>query len=291
MDSENSIGEPSKGSVVFENHGQVVRQRSADVSKANGFCRAKVLNCRYKELGEVCQTVSATYGMGGNNQPFVVCIQGSVIGRSGKNGPNGDGINEDISFTLNTVDKHAVVYAIDRESFNCGQNYARNVGINESGINSTLTANGPSAVGVPTYSSSKVSFFTRAEKEVANTLVATDYKDPPIINDSVETKYIVRRLTPKECARLQGFPTSWCENLETENPSEEDIAFWSEVFETHRLAMGKNTKPKTRSQIVKWLKNPHTDSAEYKLWGNGVALPCVVFVLNSIVKNYTLSIE
>ncbi len=33
---------------------------------------------------------------------------------------------------------------------------------------------------------------------------------------------------------------------------------------------------------MKWLKQPHTDSAEYRLWGNGVALPCVYFVLAGI---------
>jgi DNA (cytosine-5)-methyltransferase 1 len=47
--------------------------------------------------------------------------------------------------------------------------------------------------------------------------------------------------------------------------------------------MGKSSKPKTRNQIIKWLNNPHSDSAEYKMWGNGVALPCVCFVLTGIV--------
>ena len=47
--------------------------------------------------------------------------------------------------------------------------------------------------------------------------------------------------------------------------------------------MGKSSKPKTRKQIIKWLNNPHSDSAEYKMWGNGVALPCVCFVLTGIV--------
>ena len=40
----------------------------------------------------------------------VVCLQGSMIGRSDKNGPQGDGINEDVSFTLNTSDRHAICY-------------------------------------------------------------------------------------------------------------------------------------------------------------------------------------
>lgn len=186
-------------------------------------------------------------GNGGNpacNQGgiAVVALQGSMIGRANKNGPQGDGINEDVSFTLNTVDHHAVAY-----------------------------------------SSSKASFFMSAEKELANTLMATDYKDPPIVNEHQEPEYIVRRLTPTECARLQGFPDWWCSDLGMEEPTEEDIAFWSDVFETHRKIMGNSTKPKTEKQIRKWLMNPHSDAAEYKMWGNGVALPCVYFVLSGIV--------
>ena len=45
----------------------------------------------------------------------------------------------------------------------------------------------------------------------------------------------------------------------------------------------KSSRPKSRNQIIKWLKNPHSDSAEYKMWGNGVALPNVYFVLSGIV--------
>ena len=54
------------------------------------------------------------------------------------------------------------------------------------------------------------------------------------------TKYIVRRLIPKECARLQGFPPDWCDDV------------------------------------------PHSDSAEYKLWGNGIALCSLDFVPNIV---------
>ena len=133
------------------------------------------------------------------------------------------------------------------------------------------------------YSSSKASFFTSAEKELANTLVATDYKDPPIVNDEDDADYIVRRLTPTECARLQGFPDWWCDDLATQEPTQADIDYWREVFETHRKVMGTSSKPKSESQIIKWLKNPHSDSAEYKMWGNGVALPNVLFVLSGIV--------
>lgn len=300
-------------SAVFDNHGK---------------------DTRFSGPIDVAPTISATYGTGGNNQPFVVensktydvrftsegtvnarsnvyesdtartidtsgnapdsnqggiavvdsyGLQGSMIGRADKNGPQGAGVNEELSFTLNTVDKHAVVYAIDRESFNCGQNYARNLGITEDGINSTLKAQGPSAVATPTYSSSKASFFTDAKEELANTLVATDYKDPPLINDNDGIDYTVRRLTPSECARLQGFPDWWCSDLGIETPTMDDLRIWYDIFETFRKATGAYTKPKTLKQIKKWLKNPHSDSAEYKMWGNGVALPNVCFVLSGIV--------
>lgn len=300
-------------SAVFDNHGK---------------------DTRFTGPIDVAPTISATYGTGGNNQPFVVenpktydvrftsegtvnarsnvyesdtartidtsgnapdsnqggiavvesyGLQGSMIGRADKNGPQGDGVNEELSFTLNTVDKHAVVYAIDRESFNCGQNYARNLGITEDGINSTLKAQGPSAVATPIYSSSKASFFTDAKEELANTLVATDYKDPPLINDNDGIDYTVRRLTPTECARLQGFPDWWCSDLGIETPTMDDLRIWYDIFETFRKATGAYTKPKTLKQITKWLKNPHSDYAEYKMWGNGVALPNVCFVLSGIV--------
>ena len=183
--------------------------------------------------------------------------------------------------------------------------------------NPSANQGGIAVVAYPTYCTSKNSYFMRAEKELANTLVATDYKDPPVINDVrtasgkdvfgtisasmgskqwlgnqeafsgdyhiVEPDYIVRRLTPTECARLQGFPDWWCDGLGTENPTEEDMAFWREVFETHRKVMGTSSKPKSDSQIRKWLKDPHSDSAEYRMWGNGCALPNVYFVLCGIV--------
>ena len=183
--------------------------------------------------------------------------------------------------------------------------------------NPSSNQGGIAVVAYPTFCASKSSFFTSAEKELANTLVATDYKDPPVINDLrtasgkdifgtisasmgskqwlgnqeafsgdyhiVEPDYIVRRLTPTECARLQGFPDWWCDGLGTDDPTEEEMIFWREVFETHRKIMGTSSKPKSDSQIRKWLEDPHSDSAEYRMWGNGCALPNVYFVLCGIV--------
>ena len=173
----------------------------------------------------------------------VVVLQGSMIGRADKNGPQGSGVNEGVSFTLDAADRHAVAYCMTTGTY------------------------------------------TQALEEQSPTLTARDYKDPPVVNET-EPEYIVRRLTPTECTRLQGFPDWWCARLETDEPTEEEIEFWTEVFEIHRSVMGTSSKPKSRNQIVKWLKNPHSDSAEYKMWGNGVALPCVYFVLYSLKYNF-----
>ena len=150
-------------------------------------------------------------------------------------------------------------------------------------MSATLGCNNDQTLFEPTWSTSKASFFTEAAEEMANTLVATDYKDPPLINDTDGIEYIVRRLTPTECARLQGFPDWWCSDLGTDDPTDEEMEFWTEVFETHRRVVTHASKPKTEKQIRKWLSDPHSDSASYKMWGNGIALPNAVFVLAGIM--------
>ena len=210
----------------------------------------------------------------------VVAVQGSMIGRKPRNGPQGSGVNEDVSFTLDAADRHAVAYGIDRATYNMGQNAKFNIAVEED-IEPTMVAKGPGAVGQPIYHSSKNSFHTDfSDRAATDTLVATDFKDPPTV--SKEPDYIVRRLTPTECARLQGFPDWWCANLGTENPTKDDIGFWHDVFETHRAVVGGSSKPKSDRQIIKWIQNPHSDSAEYKMWGNGINLNIAVFVLSGI---------
>ena len=240
---------------------------------------------------DTCRCLDANGGNPSCNQGgmAVVAVQGSMIGRSDKNGPQGSGVNEDVSFTLDATDRHAVAYGIDRATYNMGRNAKFGITV-ETEIEPTMVSKGPGAVGQPIYHSSKSSFHTNfTDDDVTETLVATDFKDPPTV--SKEPDYIVRRLTPTECARLQGFPDWWCSNLETDEPTEEEIEFWTEVFETHRRVMGASSKPKSRNQIIKWLKDPHSDSAEYKMWGNGVALPNVCFVLSGIVYYAQLSGE
>jgi DNA (cytosine-5)-methyltransferase 1 len=262
---------------------------------------------------ETSRTLDANGGNPTCNQGGIAVLEGNGSRPSHK----GDGYKEsDIMYTLNATEQHAVAFAdvhatlsandgpkgpssqmmknpeenfvgepsygIGRPAMNQGYNASFSFQIEEE-VEPTLVAAGASGVAHPRFSSSKASFFTEANEECANTLVATDYKDPPIVNDGENTDYIVRRLAPTECARLQGFPDWWCDELGIAEPTDEDIAKWREIFNTHAKAMGKTTKPKSDNQIRKWLQNPQSDSAEYKMWGNGVALPNVYFVLSGIM--------
>ena len=268
--------------VVFENHSQ---------------------DTRYVGPLDTAPTVSATYGTGGNNQPFVVGeapTPKTLKIRSGcEGGGKGALIQEDKSATIScnnyqTVfvpcqDADAAVRAFSiGAAFSAGMlSENPHAGIYEADTSRTLDQGGGNpacnqggiaVVGGPTYAMTPCTF-TQIDKEKAPTLNARDYKDPTFVNSG----YYVRRLTPTECARLQGFPDWWCAGLETPEPTEADIESWSAIWETHRKLVSGSPRPKSRNQIVKWLKAPHSDSAEYKMWGNGVALPNVFFVLAGIV--------
>lgn len=245
-----------KGALIQEDKSATLscnNDQTVFVPKAYGICskasHAMMSDNPHSGIYEAdtSRTLDANGGNPGCNQGGIAVvesysIQGSMIGREDKNGPQGDGVNEDVSFTLNTVDRHAV-YAMTTGSY------------------------------------------TQVEEETAPTLMARDFKDPATVNCG----YTVRRLTPTECARLQGFPDWWCADLGTAEPTMDDLRYWYAVFETHRRVIGSAAKPRTLKQIAKWLKDPYTDAAEYKMWGNGVALPCVYFVLAGIVLSTQLS--
>lgn len=221
-----------------------------------------------RDLGTKAGCISAEPGM--KQQTYV--LQGNMIGRSEGNGPQGDGINEDVSFTLNTVDRHAV-YAMTTGSFTQVAEDAAPTLMARDFKDPTAVCYG---IGRDTFNQSKNARFSPTfDEELQPTLVA---KGP----GAIQSGYTVRRLTPTECARLQGFPDWWCDDLGIE-PTTDDLRYWYDVFETHRRIVGGSSKPKSLKQIAKWLRDPHSDAAEYKMWGNGVALPCVWFVLCGIV--------
>ena len=207
---------------------------------------------------DICQTLTARMGTGGNNVPLMLespkayglCSYQSNAMLSGN--PN-SGVYE--AKTSRTIDTD-------------GGNPVNNQGgmmILTAEKGAVCATTGHVVIG----------------EEVSPTLAARDYKSPTIVLPTRE--YRVRRLTPGECCRLQGYPDGWCENLGVEDPTEKEIAHWMQVFEDWKNASGEPGKPKTRNQVIKWLKDPYTDAAAYKAYGNSVAVPCVHFVLAGIV--------
>ena len=255
---------------------------------------------RYTGPLDTAPTVSSTYGTGGNNQPFVVQADTpkTLKIRSGcEGGGKGALIQEDVSATLSCNNDQTLFVP---KCYSIGAAFSEGMlsdnprsgiyeadssrTIDQSGGNPSCNQGGIAVVEGPTYAMTPCTY-TQIEREKAPTLNARDFKDPTFVN----TGYSVRRLTPTECARLQGFPDFWCAGLDTPEPTEADIAFWTEVWETHRRVVGGSAKAKSRNQIIKWLQHPHSDAAEYKMWGNGVALPNVFFVLVGIVWSTQLS--
>lgn len=277
------------------------------------------MDSRYTGPLDVAPTISQTYGAGGNNQPLVTRYWdgGEVAGTLTANNAGGNQRMPDkdnFNAVVSTVDvrltsegtKNARHNVYETDVARCIDTGEPNPDRNQGGLaivekcpSYTMTTGG----------------YTQVEKEKAPTLMSRDYKDPtavccgigrdvfnaganakfaPSIDSelqppmtargpgAVQQGYAVRRLTPTECARLQGFPDWWCADLGTENPAEDEMQFWRDVFETHRKIMGTAKKPKTDNQIRKWLRNPHTDSAEYRMWGNGCSLPIVFYVLFGI---------
>lgn len=174
----------------------------------------------------------------------IYCLQGNAIDRADTAGCNGKGWKEDICYTLNTIDRPAVAYQ--------QQAYDKFI---ESEMGTTLKACGGDYGGG------------------SETLVC----------ERKHIHYIVRRLTPTECARLQGFPDNWGEPDKKDDFTDEEYQFWLDVRNTNAAINGKAVKEYTKPQMLTWYNKLHTDSAEYKMWGNGIALPPALYCMQGMV--------
>ena len=161
------------GTLRAQEHGHqplVLRPTGPKVYENHG------IDGRYTGPHDVAPTMSARYGTGGNNIPLVqqeevICIAGNAIDRQPQNGGNGFGWQRDIAYTLTATDKHAVMkpYQETVGALCCGD-----------------------------------------EKGIGNQYVS---QDKCIIAGEITEEYsatnLVRRLTPLECERLQGYPDGW----------------------------------------------------------------------------------
>lgn len=121
----------------------------------------------------------------------------------------------------------------------------------------------------------------------ASPMLAQDFKSPRdlvVEHDKPPRRYIIRRLTPLECCRLQGFPDGWGIPDHKDKLSDEELVFLQGVRDTCAGIAGKPSRKYSAEALTKWYNALHTDSAEYKMWGNGIALPCAAFVLEGIAE-------
>lgn len=131
------------------------------------------------------------------------CLQGNTVDMADTASCHGKGVKENECYTLNTVDRHAVCYGFSPD-------------------------NSPSCDGV------------NLNEELSLTLQV--HKKLGICRETAETQYIVRRLTPLECCRLQGMPDYWMDGVEG------------------------------------------SDAAKYKMFGNGMALPNALYIMEGIAQ-------
>lgn len=228
------------------------------------------------EYIEKTPTLTARCGTGGNNVPGVVyCLQGNGIDRADTAGCNGKGWRENECYTLNTIDRPAVCYQKVVGSL-CATDY-KWVQQQQVGEGKLIVEPCPyqKATG-PLMANSHPGSYSGQDAYTDMFVVG---KEKPM---AVPVHYIVRRLTPTECARLQGFPDTWGHPDKKENFTDEEYKFWLEVRNAYAKINNKAVKDYTKAQILTWYNKLHTDSAEYKMWGNGIALPNTLYVMQGI---------
>ncbi len=86
-----------------------ITSKSFECFAGNAECIENNRRDGLRFYGNKTNTLQSFMGTGGGNVPLTTySLQGNMINRADKNGPNGTGINENISFTLNATDQHAV---------------------------------------------------------------------------------------------------------------------------------------------------------------------------------------
>lgn len=271
-----------EGGHIYEGVSGTLRSNAGDNQMAVAYSEPKP--CSW-DGGQTSPTLTARNASGCQRMPdkdnFNAIIQPCVVYDARGNG-NGEVAPTMTGDHQNRItDYTGVVIALDRASFNQGKNAKYDFEISENGINSPIVAKGPSALCYEIETS---------DGDVAGTLDASYYKgcgerqgkERTFVvksvdcrncteddvngslqsnsahslngNNVVRVRYIVRRLTPLECERLQGFPDGWT-----------DIG---EFIDT------KGKKGKT------------SDASRYKALGNSIALPSWKWVLKRLCANY-----
>lgn len=248
------------------------------ICRASGQASADTLN-------ETCPCLTCDH-----EAPIVAgayCMAGNFVDRN--TNQNGCGVRENASFTLNTVDRHAVAY--DARHHCLGGEVSGTLQAKGEGgwslnyINPVLQPLPENAVGVDLYNGA-VTGNTAATLTKKNDGTSSG----PEVAQRKTPDWIVRRLIPMECGRLQGFPDGWAE-IEPLTDLRE-LPFWREVYAKDREIKGKKPNRKIVQAdseeggraLMRWHDGLHSMAAEYAMWGNGMALPNALFFVKSAFR-------
>ena len=199
-------------------------------------------------LQDLSPTLTASAGTSGNNKPLVLDMTHpkEVIRNCGEISPTlmarmGTGGNQ-VPLVMNKshCNNESVTYTIGYHAFNCGFNAKYGFDAGENDTTTTLVAKGPNAV--------------------------YNIKNSPHI----------RRLTPLECERLQGFPDYWTTITPQDDFCDEEFEFWKKIY------LSSHKKEPSKSQLLTWKNKLDSNCARYKALGNSVAIPCVKYVMKRI---------
>lgn len=227
-------------------------------------------------------------------------LQGNTIDRNAKQ--NGNGICEDVAHTLNAVDRHGVCYCMATQQGgaeimeNLCPTITASAGM--SGNNQPVVCMAHGQANAEILEDVCPCLNCNHEQPIVAGVDCRNLTEHPELYPTLQAKpnggqslnysgavrieYIVRRLTPTECARLQGFPDNWGHPDLKDDFTDEEYRFWLDVRNTHAAINGKPRKDYTKGQILAWYNKLHTDSAEYKMWGNGISLPTALYVMQGI---------
>ena len=248
------------------------------ICRASGQASADTLN-------ETCPCLTCDH-----EAPIVAgayCMAGNFVDRN--TNQNGCGVRENASFTLNTVDRHAVAY--DARHHCLGGEVSGTLQAKGEGgwslnyINPVLQPLPENTVGIDLYNGA-VTGNTAATLTKKNDGTSSG----PEVTQRKTPDWIVRRLIPMECGRLQGFPDGWAE-IEPLTDLRE-LPFWREVYTKDCEIKGKKPNRKMmqadseegRRALMRWHDGLHSRAAEYAMWGNGMALPNALFFVKNAFR-------
>lgn len=276
------------------NSASAMRSQAILVSAGGGsmkICESGPVICRASgqasadTLNETCPCLTCDH-----EAPIVAgayCMAGNFVDRN--TNQNGCGVRENASFTLNTVDRHAVAY--DARHHCLGGEVSGTLQAKGEGgwslnyINPVLQPLPENTVGIDLYNGA-VTGNTAATLTKKNDGTSSG----PEVAQRKTPDWIVRRLIPMECGRLQGFPDGWAE-IEPLTDLRE-LPFWREVYtkdceikekKPNRKIMQTDSEEGRRA-LMRWHDGLHSRAAEYAMWGNGMALPNALFFVKNAFR-------